>query len=113
MLQDFLEIRVAMPTSFSPDGRHVLVLSNLTGTRQLYRVPVGGGELEQLTDHPHPVYGSYLPGGGRILLQTAVGGNERLQLSLLVPDTREPQELVHDPGFIHRYGDADDAAHRI
>jgi Tol biopolymer transport system component len=88
-LRDFLEIKVAMPANLSPDGEHVLVLANLSGTMQLYRVPRAGGELEQLTDTGDPVAGSYLPAGGKILLQQDEGGNERLQLSLLDPETRE------------------------
>lgn len=105
-LQEFLEIRVAMAGNFSPDGGHLLVVSNLTGTMQLYRVPTEGGPLEQLTDTADPVSGSYLPAGGQILLQQDVGGNERLQLSLLDPDTREVTPVVHDPDYIHRYSGA-------
>ena len=105
-LQDFLEIRVAMAANFSPDGKHLAVLSNLTGTMQLYRVPRAGGELGQLTDSTDPVIGHYLPAGGKILLQADVGGNERLQLSLLDPETREVTPVVHDPEHIHRYSGA-------
>jgi dipeptidyl aminopeptidase/acylaminoacyl peptidase len=112
-LQDFLEIRVASPSSFSPDGRHLLVQSNLTGTMQLYRVPIEGGELEQLTDTREPVSGDYLPADGAILLQQDVGGNERLQLSLLDPDTRETTQVVHDPDHIHRYSGATRDGRRI
>lgn len=102
-LQDFLEIRIATPCSFAPDGAHVLVNSNLTGTQQLYRVPVSGGPLEQLTDFAEPVTGWYLRSGS-VLLESDVGGNERLQFSLLDPGTREVTPLIHEPEFIHRFG---------
>jgi dipeptidyl aminopeptidase/acylaminoacyl peptidase len=35
---------------FSPDGRFVFFLSERTGKPNLYRIPVSGGEAEQLTD---------------------------------------------------------------
>jgi dipeptidyl aminopeptidase/acylaminoacyl peptidase len=105
-LAQFLEMRIAMPTSFSPDGKTVLVLSNLTGTMQLYLVPREGGELERLTDYSEPTSGVYLPSRDLILLQRDVGGNERLQLSLLDPQTRETTPFAEEPDFIHRYGGA-------
>jgi dipeptidyl aminopeptidase/acylaminoacyl peptidase len=38
---------------FSPDGKHVLFVSDRTdGERQLYLIPVDGGEARQLTDFP-------------------------------------------------------------
>ena len=105
-LAQFLELRSALPTSFSPDGEQVLALSNLTGTMQLYRVAREGGDLEQLTDYDEPVGGVYLPTRDAIVLQADVGGNERLQLSLFEPATRATTPLAHDPEHIHRYGGA-------
>ena len=101
-LRDLLEIRVAIPANFSPDGRSLAVLSNLTGTHQLYRAPVAGGELEQLTDFSEPVSGGYLPVGDRLLVRRDEGGNERHQLYLLdaAPDA-ELEALVVEPEFLH------------
>ena len=70
---------------------------------QLFRVPLGGGELVQLTSFPDPVAGHFVPGTQTILLEHDEAGNERTQLSLL--DARpgaEPQPLVRDPAFVHR-----------
>src|SRR5712691_2734835 len=90
-LRDLLEMRVAAPADFSADGETLLVASDLTGTMQLYRVPRGGGELEQLTDFSEPVAGEFVPGSGRI------------QLYLLdVAPGAEPEPLVCEPDFIHR-----------
>jgi dipeptidyl aminopeptidase/acylaminoacyl peptidase len=91
-------MRQAVPLSFSPDGARLLVASNLTGTDQLYVVPASGGELEQLTDHPDPVSGFFLP-DGRVLVEVDDRGNERAQLYVL-GDGLEP--LVVDPRFVHR-----------
>jgi hypothetical protein len=38
-LPALLEARSAAPADVSPDGRMVLVLSNLGGTMQVYRLP--------------------------------------------------------------------------
>ena len=78
---------------------HALVQANLTGTMQLYRIPLGGGDLEQLTDEAEPVGGQYLP-DGRIVAAMDAGGNERTQLYLLEPGlSLEP--LVVEPEFVH------------
>ncbi len=98
-LRDLLELRVAAPADLSADGASILVLSNLTGTMQLYRVGRGGGDLEQLTDFAEPVDGFFVPGRDRILVQMDEGGNERHQLYLL-DSPLEP--LVVEPDYLHR-----------
>jgi Tol biopolymer transport system component len=50
-LRTLLELREAYPLSWSRDGAWLLVASDLSGTRQLYRLPVAGGDLEQLTNY--------------------------------------------------------------
>jgi dipeptidyl aminopeptidase/acylaminoacyl peptidase len=98
-LRALLEMRQAVPLSFSPDGERLLVASNLPGTHQLYELPVRGGELRQLTDLAEPVVGQFLP-DGRVLVEMDEGGNERTQLYVLRDDgSLEP--LVVDPRFIH------------
>jgi dipeptidyl aminopeptidase/acylaminoacyl peptidase len=102
-LRALLEARLALPVDVSADGETVLVASDLTGTMQLHRVPVRGGDLERLTDFDEPVSGVFVPGSDRIVLSMDEGGNERAQLYLL--DARpeaEPESLVVEPEFIHR-----------
>jgi len=75
------------------------VASDRPGVRQLFRVPVDGGELTQLTDLTEPADGTILP-DGRVLVLMDEGGNERTQLFLLgEAGTLEP--LVVDPRFNH------------
>ena len=81
-LRSLLEMRQAVPLSFSPDGARLLVASNIPGTHQLYVLPARGGELEQLTDFAEPVSGLFLP-DGRVLVEIDAGGNERTQLYVL------------------------------
>lgn len=94
-LRTLLELRQAYPLSWSSDGSWLLVATDLSGIRQLYRLPVDGGELEQLTDYDEPVEGQLLP-DDRLLLEIDAGGNERTQLYL------DGEPLVCDRRFIHR-----------
>jgi Tol biopolymer transport system component len=98
-LRSLLEMRQAVPLSFSDDGSWLLVASNIPGTHQLYALPARGGELEQLTDSAEPVSGFFLP-DGRVLVEIDAGGNERTQLYVL--DTGKLEPLVVDLRFIHR-----------
>jgi dipeptidyl aminopeptidase/acylaminoacyl peptidase len=98
-LRSLLEMRQALPLSFSDDGSWLLVASNIPGTHQLYALPARGGELEQLTDSAEPVSGLFLP-DGRVLVEIDAGGNERTQLYVLDDGKLDP--LVVDPRFIHR-----------
>lgn len=102
-LRAFLEAKSSSPVGFSGDGRYVYVSSNLTGTAQLYRVPVDGGELEQLTDLAEPVGAVPVPGGDRVLLQVDAGGNERHQIYLL-EGAGAPTPLIEEPEWIHWLG---------
>ena len=102
-LRDLLEARMAKPAGFAADGEAVYVLSDLSGTFQLYRVPVAGGELEQLTDLPEPVLAFPIPGRRELLISMDAGGNEREQLYLHSGEPfAELEPLVVEPDFLHR-----------
>ena len=103
-LRDYLEIRSAVPTSFSPDGSKVLVLSNLTGTFQPYRVARAGGELRSVVRADEPVGAAYLPTRDEVLVSMDSGGNEHHQLYLVGEDGGHLRPLVHHPDYIHRPG---------
>jgi dipeptidyl aminopeptidase/acylaminoacyl peptidase len=100
-LRALLEMRQASPLSFSRDGSHLLVGSDVPGTSQLHLVPARGGELRQLTNFDDPVSGQLLE-DGRILLEMDHDGNERTQLYVLAAEPgAAPEPLVVDPRFIH------------
>src|SRR5436190_18909145 len=96
-LRALLEMRQALPLSFSDDGGRLLVGSNIPGTQQLYELPVRGGALPQLTDFADPVSGQLLP-DGRALLERDEGGNERTRPYLLGGAV---QPLAVDARFLH------------
>src|SRR5262245_8897264 len=89
-LQALLEARSAAPADISPDGTTVLVLSNVSGTMQAYRLPREGGDLVQLTDFDDAVASASFLEDGRVLIQKDEGGNERHQLYLVAPDGDTP-----------------------
>jgi dipeptidyl aminopeptidase/acylaminoacyl peptidase len=101
-LPQLLEARSAAPADVSPDGHTVLVLSNLSGTMQAYRVPATGGDLVQLTDFEDAVASASFLEDGRVLVQKDQGGNERHQLYVADPaGSSLPEPLVYEPEFIH------------
>ena len=103
-IEDFLNIKTAWASGFSPDSSKVLVSSNLTGTMQLYTVPRAGGALSRITDFEEPVAGTYLPTSNEILVQKDEGGNERLQIYLMDDGGGNFRPIVYDPEWIHRIG---------
>jgi dipeptidyl aminopeptidase/acylaminoacyl peptidase len=112
-IADYLEMRAAFAVDVASDGSAALVVSNLSGTMQLYRLPLAtrtaGASapplpLEQLTDLAEPVSGRFLPGSQRVVVSVDRGGNERHQLHLLDGPGAPLRPLVVDPEHIHRLG---------
>jgi dipeptidyl aminopeptidase/acylaminoacyl peptidase len=123
-IRPYLEIRTASPSGWSPDGRRLLVSSDLPGTAQVHRLDLDGADLpvpadalRQLTDFTEPIGAGFLPadptgqGRDRLLLATDRGGNERHQLFTASADPEEPyggpddlDALVVDDDHIHRPG---------
>jgi len=70
-----LTTHVANDTSpaFSPDGKHILFLSNRGETTQVWRLPVGGGEAQPITDLPLDVTTFRIaPTGDRMVVSMSV-----------------------------------------
>src|SRR5262245_28163341 len=83
-VQSFLNIRSASGPTFSPDGRFVAFLTNITGVSQLWQVPVVGGWPVQLTFSRESVRSArYNPVKHELIYSMDVGGDERTQLHLL------------------------------
>jgi dipeptidyl aminopeptidase/acylaminoacyl peptidase len=83
-IQSYLNVRSAHGPSFSPDGRFLSFLSNITGVAQLWRVPISGGWPTQLTFANDTVRAAhYNPRRHELIFAMDAGGNERTQLYLL------------------------------
>ena len=99
----YLKIRAAHGATWSPDGRRVAFLTDITGVTQAWELPVEGGWPEQLTFHEERVSGVYYsPTENKLLYSMDVGGNERSQLFLL--GGGEERDLTRAPEAIHYFG---------
>ena len=58
---------------WSPDGQALYFLSSRSGSQQVWRIPIDGGEARQVTDLPLDVDNlEVAPAGGRLLFSVAV-----------------------------------------
>ena len=103
----YLKIRGAHGAGWSPDGRRVSFLTDITGVMQAWELPAAGGWPEQLTFHDESVsHAAYSPAEDRLLFGMDAGGNEKMQLYLLEGSAaaREERNLTRDPEAIHYFG---------
>src|SRR5262249_26470588 len=76
----YLNIRSANGPTFSPDGRFVAFLTNITGVSQVWQVPASGGWPVQLTFSSESVRDvHYNPRKYELIFSMDTGGNERTQ----------------------------------
>lgn len=86
-IQQFLTTTSIAGSSFSPDDSKILFSSNKTGIRNLYSVPVGGGEAKALTNFKDTTNSiSYFPNDDRVLFSQDKGGNEQYHIFVLNTD---------------------------
>ncbi|HET9227702.1 MAG TPA: DPP IV N-terminal domain-containing protein, partial [Thermoanaerobaculia bacterium] len=88
-------------SSFSPDGRKILVSSNKTGVYNAFAVPVDGSAPVQLTESTVSAIRTigYFPKDERFLYESDQGGNELAHLYVRTPDG-QVRDLT--PGEKHR-----------
>jgi Tol biopolymer transport system component/DNA-binding SARP family transcriptional activator len=81
----------------SSDGKWILYDNNLQGNADIYRIPVGGGAAERLTDDPRGEYAAALsPDGREFAWQRFVNGPRRLFIQRLDEDSAH--QFVADTG---------------
>jgi dipeptidyl aminopeptidase/acylaminoacyl peptidase len=87
-IDQFLANTAYNGSSFSPDGRKILVGSNQTGVFNAFSIPVNGGKPVQLTDSKVSAIqpAGYFPNDERFLYTSDQGGNERTHLYVQSPD---------------------------
>lgn len=88
----YLNVRAAYGPSFSPHGRRLAFLTNITGMAEVWSVPVDVRASDsawpaQSTFTGDRVLGAtYAPDADLLIVGADIGGNERTQLYLLSPD---------------------------
>lgn len=77
----------AYAPSFSPDATRLAYITNISGSPQVWIVPVAGGYPRQVTALDDPVTGmTWSPDGRWIALQVAPGGGLNSQIHVVRPD---------------------------
>ena len=108
--EHYFNVRSATGASFSPDGRRLSFLTDISGVPEVWSVPIdvhapAPAWPEQLTFRGERVLGaSYAPGAGTLLVTGDVGGTERHQFWLLQPETGMLTALTNAPEVIHEFG---------
>jgi dipeptidyl aminopeptidase/acylaminoacyl peptidase len=101
----FLNVRRAYGPSFSPDGRRIAFVMDLTGVPQIFSVGVGGGWPEQLTFTQERVgLVQFSPSADEMVVASDVGGDERVQLWRLSARGEQMTALTYDPTAMHPFG---------
>ncbi len=99
----FLNTRSATSPTFSPDGRTVAFLTDITGVAQLWRVPVEGGWPEQLTFTDDRVMQAlYAHRSDDIVFAMDNGGDERQQIYRL--RNGDVTEIAVNAAVMHSLG---------
>lgn len=107
----YLNVRTANGASFSPDGKHISFLTDITGVVEVWSVPVEMSAAvpawpEQLTfGGERVVSATFSPTGDMLLVSDDVGGNERTQLHTLTADGTSFRKLTDRPEVIYQFGD--------
>lgn len=101
-IPDFFYTRSNLAASWSPDGRKVVVSTNLTGQYNLWLVDADGGWPIQLTRssdrQERPVWS---PDGKWIAYESDHGGDGIFQLHAIPSDGGRPIQLTQDPKVSH------------
>ncbi len=80
----------------SRDGKWLAYDSNLNGNQDIYKMPIGGGEAEQLTNDPSDEFlPAWSPDGKEIAFYYWKKGNR--DLTLMMADGSKLQQLTDDP----------------
>ncbi len=105
----YLNVRAARGASFSPDGRTISFLTDITGVPEVWTLPVTPHAATpawpaQLTFRSDRAMGAtYSPTADQILVGGDRGGDERAQLYLLSADGVHFTPLTDQPDVIHQF----------
>ena len=94
-IDQYLNIKYAKNGHFSLDEKWIAYLSNQSGTYQIWRISVDGGQPEQLTDFEDAIDNlAFSPTEDKILFTKDSGGDENYQLYLMDADGKNVTALT-------------------
>jgi len=103
-IEQYLSIKSASSPSFSPDGREIAYLTNVTGTSQIWIVDISSGRTRQVTNFEDNVsFVRWLP-DGRLLFGKARGGDENTQFFLISSKGGNARQLTGDSSVRNNFG---------
>lgn len=104
-IERYLNIRSAGSPAFSPDGKRIAFLTNITGTNQIWFIDSGGGFPEQITSYDDNIsFVEWLPDGKGLIFGKAIGGNENTQFFHLSDDGSQIKQLTTDEKTRYNFG---------
>ena len=104
-IERYLNIRSAGSPAFSPDGKRIAFLTNITGTSQIWFVDAAGGYPEQITAFQDNIsFVEWLPDNKGLIFGKAIGGNENTQFFHLSGDGANIKPLTADGKTRHNFG---------
>ncbi len=104
-IEQYLNVRSASAPSFSPDGKQIAFLSNITGVPLPWLVPESGGwpnPVSLATERTGQVV--FCPAGRRIAFDRDRGGDEHWQILVSDWDGGNLQPCTSEPAVSHRFG---------
>lgn len=104
-IEQYLSIKSAGSPTFSPDGKAIAYLTNVTGTQQIWAVDLAGGKPRQITNYEDNIgFVRWLP-DGKILFGKARGGDENTQFHVMNADGSGVRELTSEPAVRHNFAE--------
>jgi dipeptidyl aminopeptidase/acylaminoacyl peptidase len=104
-IQQYLNIKSASASTFSPDSRHIAYLTNTTGTQQVWVVDLPNGTPQQLTNYDDNVgFVKWLGDGSGLIFGKAKGGDENTQFFWMKSDGSGVRALTDEPKVRHNFG---------
>lgn len=113
-IERYLNIRSAGSPNFSPDGKRIAFLTNITGTSQIWFVDANGGYPEQMTAFADNVsFVRWSAKGNFLIFGKASGGDENTQFFWMSSDGADIKQLTNAPKVRHNFGAINDEGTKI